>query len=457
VLLFDEVDGYPPSAGPEGDPISLAINRTKTFRNRKVLMGSTPTVRGASRIEAAFLESDQRYYFVPCPHCDHFQRLVWAQMKWDDGQPETAHYVCESCGALMSDADKPQMLRRGEWRSTSKSDVVGFHISELYSPWSSWPEMAKAFLVAKKFPETLKTYVNCAFGETWEEDGSTVEPGSLLERREPYGPEQIPAGVALLTVGADVQNDRVELQLVGWGADEECWPIEQHVIRGDPDSSALWQEVDQYLLRQYTTEDGRRLLVDAAAVDSGGLSTQSVYNFVVSRKRRRVWAVKGMAGAGRLAWPKKASKTPKSRAMVYILGVDTIKSTLYGRLSKVTEPGPGYIHLPVSADEEFCKQLTSEKASTKYIRGRPTIVWKPRSEGIAQEAQDCWVYAYAAMLGRGGQKLLGVRREPVAVVAAVEPVAAEPAPVVAPPAPAQPAPVRDLRRSNFRANRWFRR
>jgi phage terminase large subunit GpA-like protein len=420
VLLCDEVDRFPISAGTEGDPVDLARKRTTTFWNRKVMLGSTPTIKGASRIEAAFEQSDQRYYFVPCPHCNEYQRLIWSQVQWEQGKPETAHYVCASCGVLLSDKDKPGMLRQGEWRGTKPFDgVAGFHISELYSPWVTWRQMAESFTRARLLPETLKTWINTALGETWEEDGSTVEPGSLLERRESYGPEQIPADVLMLTVGGDVQNDRVELQLLGWGAEEENWIIEQHVIRGDPDGAALWQEVDEYLLRQYTTEDGRRLMVDAAAIDSGGLSTQSVYNFVVSRKRRRVWAIKGMAGAGKLAWPKKASKTPKSRAMVFILGVDTIKSTLYGRLAKVAEPGPGYIHLPVSADEDFAKQLTSEKALTKYVRGRPTIVWQPRSSGIAQEAQDCWIYGYAAMLGRGGPQVLArLARRPVSSVPA---------------------------------------
>lgn len=411
VLLFDEVDAYPRSAGPEGDPISLATNRTKTFRNRKILMGSTPTIKGASRIEKAFSESDQRYYFVPCLHCEQMQRLIWAQVKWDDGKPETAAYVCSQCGTLLTDADKPEMLRRGEWRPTAVSAVAGFHISELYSPWSSWTEMAQAFVVAKTLPDTLKTWINSALGETWEEDGSTVEPGSLLEHRGSYGVEQLPSETLLLTAGVDVQQDRVEIQLDCWGTGEENWIADQHIIRGDPDSAELWQEVDQYLLRQFVTEDGRRLVIEATCIDSGGLSTQSVYNFAVTRKRRRVWAVKGMAGPGKLAWPKRASKTAKSRAMVYILGVDTIKSTLYGRLGKVTEPGPGYVHLFADADEGFCKQLTSEKAVTKYVRGRPTVVWSPRSSGIAQEAQDCWVYAYAAFLGRGGSLLLSHRQK----------------------------------------------
>lgn len=407
ILLCDEVDRFPLSAGTEGDPINLAKKRTATFGNRKILMGSTPTIKGSSRIESAFDESDKQYFFVPCPDCDQFQRLVWAQVRWDDGRPETAHYVCEHCGVMISDASKPEMLRRGEWRSTQPfSGIAGFHISELYSPWSTWAEMAIAFTRAKKLPETLQTWINTALGETWEESSSTIEAGSLLDRREQYGPENIPSGVLMLTIGVDTQDDRVEAQLIGWGADEECWPIEQQVFRGDPGKPELWNEVDDYLKRDYVTEDGRKLMVEAVAIDSGGHNTQSVYQFVVSRKARRVWAIKGVGGAGKLAWPKKATRTAKSRANVFIIGVDTIKSVLYGRLSKVLEPGPGYIHLPASADEEFCKQLTSEKSSTKYVRGRPTTVWEPREKGIRQEVQDCWNYGYAAFIGRRGPDLL---------------------------------------------------
>jgi phage terminase large subunit GpA-like protein len=459
VALFDEIDRYPITAGTEGSPINLARKRTTTFWNRRIAGGSTPTVKGASQIEARFEASDQRYLMVPCPHCDEEQRLVWAQVQWTERDPATAKYCCQHCGALWSDGERMQAVHRAgtenRWKAVKPfNGIAGFHINEIYSPFVRLSEMVQNFLEAKKLPETLQTFVNTSLAETWEETGSTVEPGSLLERRESYGPEQIPAGVALLTAGVDVQNDRVEIQLNGWGAEEENWIIEQHVIRGDPDGAALWQEVDEYLLRQFTTEDGRRLLIDAACIDSGGLSTQTVYNFVVSRKRRRVWAIKGMAGTGKLAWPKKASKTPKSRAMVFILGVDTIKSTLYGRLAKIADPGSGYIHLPQSADEDFCKQLTSEKAVTKHVRGRASIVWLPRASGIAQEAQDCWVYAYAAMLGRGGPKVLGslLRRRERTEVRAVAQEQQE----IPEPAPVKPPPVRKPF-VNARRSGWVRR
>lgn len=407
VILFDEVDKYPASAKQAGDPISLGMKRTTTFWNRKILGGSTPTVKGRSKIVSRIESSDVRYFYVPCPECGDHQRLVWAQVKFDDGKPETARYLCEHCGVLWDDRQRHAAVAKGEWRSTKPfNGIAGFLLNEIYSPFIRLEEMVRNFLHAKKLPETLQQWVNESLGEAWEETGSTVEGDSLLERREQYGMENIPSGVLMLTVGGDVQDDRVELQLIGWGADEECWVIEQMVFRGDPDKQQLWSEVDEYLQRQFVTEDGRELFVEAAAIDSGGHNTQAVYQFVVSRKRRRVWAIKGMGGPGKLVWPKKATRTAKSRANLFVIGVDTIKGILYGRLAKVAEPGAGYIHFPASVDEEFFKQLTSEKATTKFVRGRPTLVWEPREKGIRQEAQDCWNYAYAAYIGRRGPAVI---------------------------------------------------
>lgn len=414
-LFCDEVDGYPRSSGKEGDPIQIARKRQTTFWNRKFFAGSTPTIKGVSRIEAGFESTDMRYLHLPCPHCteandgvaDGYQRLEWAQFRWKDSDAGTAAYLCKHCGSLIEHHYKQWMLERRKWVATKPFDGrAGIQIWEAYSPFVSWPEMVANFLEAKKLPETLQTFINTSLGETWEEKGNTVEAGSLLDRKEQYGAENIPSDVLMLTVGGDTQDDRVELQLLGWGADEESWIIEQKVFRGDPGKPALWLEVDEYLLRQFDTEDGRRLFVEATAIDSGGHHTSAVYNFVVSRKQRRVWAIRGVGGPGKLIWPKKATKTPKSRANVFNIGVDAAKGVLYGRLAKVPEPGPGYIHLPHAADAAFCAQLTSEKSITKYVKGRPLLVWEPRVKGAPQEAQDCWNYGYAAFLGRGGPDLL---------------------------------------------------
>lgn len=416
IAMFDEVDRFPVSAGAEGDPVSLGRKRTTTFWNRKTLMGSTPTVKGESRIEAAFDGSDQRYYFVPCPHCGEFQRLVWPQVRWDEGRPETARYVCQHCGALLTDADKPAMLRAGEWRATRfASGIAGFHISEVYSPWVTWSEMARGFLDAKRLPETLQTWINTALGETWEDAGETLEATGLLVRREAYTANSLPAGVLLLTAGTDVQDDRLEHTVWGWGRDEECWRVVHAVLRGDPSGAALWSEHDELLKRRFRTDDGRELVIEACAIDSGGHHTQGVYQYCAARKRFRVWAIKGVAGFGRLAWPKKASRAGKSsRADLFVIGVDTIKDVLYGRLKRVTGPGPGYVHLDATADESTAEQIASETLTNKIVQGRRVRMFKPRSAGARNEQLDTLVYAYAAMVGRGGASVID-RRESLSV------------------------------------------
>lgn len=421
IVLFDEVDRFPASAGTEGDPISLGIKRTQTFWNRKVLAGSTPTIKGSSRIEQGFEQSDQRHYFVPCTHCGEFQRLVWSQVHWPEGQPAEAVYVCQHCGVELTEADKPVMVARGEWRSSKPFDgSAGFHISELYSPWSTWAGMAESFVRAKRLPETLQTWINTSLGETWEDAGEKLEPQGLLSRREAYNATSLPPGVLLITIGVDTQDDRLEVTVWGWGTDEEAWRIEHIVLKGDPGTQALWHELDELLRRRFHTDDGRELVIEACAVDSGGHFTEQVYRYCAARRRFRVWAVKGIGGQGKLAWPKKASKAKVGQ--VYLVGVDTVKEVLYQRLRRVTEPGPGYVHFDASTDEDWLEQLTSETVVYRITQGRKTRVWRPKQTGIRQEALDATVYAYCALQGRGGAELLRRRGKSLAgAIAATKP------------------------------------
>lgn len=422
VVMFDEVDRFPASAGTEGDPISLGVKRARTFWNRKILAGSTPTVKGSSRIEIGFEQSDQRYYFVPCTHCGEFQRLIWANVRWPDGRPQEAAYVCQHCGVELTEADKPGMLAGGEWRGCKSFDgVAGFHISELYSPWSTWGEMAVSFLRAKRLPETLQTWINTSLGETWEDSGETVEAVGLMSRREPYTAENVPAGVRLVTLGTDVQDDRLECTFWGWGAEEEAWRLGHHVLRGDPGQSALWAEHDELLRARFSTDDGRQLTVEAVCVDSGGHFTESVYAYCARRKRQRVFAIKGAGGPGRLVWPRRPGRAKARSVDVWLIGVDTIKDVIYGRLKKVISPGPGYVHFDAETDDAWLEQLTSETVVTKQSQGRRVRMYRPRSLGIRQEALDCTVYAYAAMIARGGAALLGRRAAHVMPVADTEP------------------------------------
>jgi phage terminase large subunit GpA-like protein len=416
VALFDEIDRFPPSAGTEGDPISLGRKRTTTFRNRVVMAGSTPTIKGASRIESGFESGDQRFYYVPCPHCDTFQRLVWAQVRWDEGRPDTAAYACQHCGAVLTDADKGEMLRQGEWRASKPTTgIASFHISELYSPWVTWPEMARSFLEAKRLPETLQTWINTALGECWEDKGETLEGGALAGRVEAYTPDHVPAGVKLVTIGTDVQDDRLEATVWGWGDGEEAWRLGHHVMRGDPGQASLWAEHDDLLKRRYTTDDGRTLVMEACCIDSGGHYTEQVYRYAAARKRFRVWAIKGASGQGRLIWPKRAGRGRSVSVDLWLIGVDTAKDLLFGRLKRSIEPGPGYIHFDAATEPEYLEQLTNETVVTRVAMGRRVRMWKPRTAGARVEALDCFVYAYAALQGRGGAELLIRRHAPQAV------------------------------------------
>lgn len=407
IFLGDEVDRYPVSAGTEGDPVSLGRKRTATFWNRKVGLFSTPTIKGASRIEMAWEESDQRRYYVPCPHCGEHQTLKFrGGIHWDEGKPETAYYVCEHCGAVITEADKPRMLRRGKW-VMEKPDVrgiAGFHINELYSPWRRWSEVVADFLSAKRSPETLKTWVNTSLGETWEDAAEKADPDTLMARRENYGPDSLPGDVLLLTAGVDVQGDRLELEIVGWRSgheDEppESWGVEYRVLYGDPAQPEVWRQLDELLKSTYAVEDGRRLRIRAACVDSGGHHTAQVYAFCQPRIGRRIFAIKGAAG-NKPIWPKKAGLSRKHGGQVWSIGVDAAKDAIYARL-RIATPGPGYLHIPADYDEAWAKMLTAEKVRTRYSRGHPVREWiKP--EGARNEALDCRVYAMAALhsLGR---------------------------------------------------------
>ena len=234
--LLDEVDRYPASAGSEGDPVNLAVTRTANFWNRKIVLCSTPTVKGTSRIEAAWLESNQQMYWVPCPHCGTHQVLRWPNVEWPEGEPEKAQYRCEYCGQMIGEHQKAWMLKHGEWRAARPDrGVTGFWINSLYSPWRKWRDLARKFLVDQKSPETLREFVNTVLAEPWDDEAQTsVDLSELLARREHYR-APVPAGAAVLTCGVDVQADRLELELVGWGRGEESWSIEYRVIPGDPD------------------------------------------------------------------------------------------------------------------------------------------------------------------------------------------------------------------------------
>lgn len=406
-LFLDEIDAYPSDVEGEGDPVQLAERRTTTFARRKIFLCSTPTIKDVSRIEREFLASDQRRYFVPCPHCTEMQWLKWSNIKWHDDDPATAAYMCEACGVLIEERHKTDMLARGEWRGTAEGDgrTAGFHLSSLYSPlgWKSWSAIVAEFMAAKGDAPSLKTWVNTTLGETWEDEYSAkIGADGLQARVEFYDPKVLPARVLVVTAGVDVQDNRLAVSLYGWGRDEECWTVAHQEIYGDPARPEVWKQLDDLLATPLAHDLAEPLTVAAACVDSGGHHTHDVYAYARDRRARHVMAIKGQSQRGKPAISKPSrvdlnwrGKVLKSSAEVWPVGVDTIKSVLYARL-KHNEPGPGYVHFHAELPGEYFEQLTAEKQVTKYVKGFPVREWTKKS-GARNEALDCAVYAYAAL------------------------------------------------------------
>tara|TARA_R110001592_G_scaffold29095_1_gene105887 strand:+ start:1738 stop:3423 length:1686 start_codon:yes stop_codon:yes gene_type:complete len=393
ILLIDECDRYPASAGTEGDPISLATKRTTTFWNRKIIMASTPTIDGLSRIQTAFETSDKRKFWVPCVHCNEYITLEWANVHWEENEPDTAHYVCQECGSIMEEKHKVQMLREGEWRAENETTTIaGFHISELYSPWSTWASMAVGFNQAKKHPELLKTWVNTSLGEVWRDSGTEIESEGLLKRRENWDESCIPDDVLVITAGIDCQQDRLEMSVVGWGLDSQSWVIEHITFWGETAHYPVWHELDEYLQRRYERDSLSSLPIACVAIDSG-YQTQSVYTFCRVRQGRRIFAVKGQSQPGKPI-AGRPTKSGTQRVQLFPAGVDTAKESVFSWL-QIEEEGPGYIHFPSTVDNEYFDQLTSEKRQIKYVKGRKTIAWVPIRD--RNEALDCYVYSLVAL------------------------------------------------------------
>lgn len=410
VVLFDEVDGYPASSGAEGDPVELGIKRTSTFWNRKIGLISTPTVKGASRIESAFAESDQRYYHVPCPHCEHPHRLQFGDestpfgLKWISGKPETAGYLCESCGAMTFERHKAKILAAGDWIATQESAIRGYHLNSLYSPWYTWVEVVREFLAAKGHIEELRVFVNTRLGETFEERGEAPSWQRLYDRREDYPMGTCPEGVVFLTAGADVQKDRIEVFVWGWGHGKESWLIDHVVAEGDPYDTATWDPVTELLGTTYPAERGVELPIAAFAIDTGYAQDQ-VAAWARRVGDRRVMLVKGdhwKNWTTILGAPTKSEVTRGGKRfglLLWTVGGALIKQETYGFLRLEApldgEPyPPGWVHIPMVSDE-VVKQIVAEDLVTKTDnKGFTVREWvKTRHRN---EALDCRVYARAA-------------------------------------------------------------
>jgi phage terminase large subunit GpA-like protein len=420
-LFMDEADAYPADSGGEGDPCALAEKRTATFYDKKIVYTGTPLVKGASRLEREWERSDKRYFMVPCPHCEHEQRLVWGDGKqrgvyWDDADPEgSARYICEECGALWTDAERKVAIRRGHWVATAPfNGVAGFHSSTLYSPWAKLGELVREFRRAKDSPTLLKTFINTVLGEWWEPRmGGQASASDLMGRAEPY-PAPLPDHVSLITAGIDVQKNRFEIEFVGWGRGEESWSLDYIVLDIDPQDPEAAKKLVSLLRSGWQRRDGERLVCQAAVIDTG-YAAQSIYNIVRDSRHYgfdRLWAGKGKSEAiythiREPVWPSKPSTRTPNAPPIYRIGTQSAKSELAYRLAN-PNVGPGYCHFPDWYEPEYFMQLTSEVLKVYSKNGMEYEFWEKPTSATRNEALDCRIYAYAALQGL---KALGVRPE----------------------------------------------
>ncbi len=453
VVLVDELDNCAETI--DGDPVALAASRATQFKGReKIILVSTPTIRGKSRIELEYQKSDMRKPYLSCPCCGEMGYLKWKQVKFRDAEgrirPEIAHYECEHCDQPWAEADRIRLLTTKwsiEWRQTKPFECCGErqnpeserrwdsdgralckHCGRRavpvvragfwgwigYNPGWSLEAVIRDFLDCQGDKSKLKTFVNNQLGESWEEHDdqlADVDPTQFAARVEPAW-DLLPSGAMVIVVGVDVQpmgsrgKGRIEVEVVAFGQGDETWSVAYHIILGDPTEGEVWSILDEILLREYRTEDGRSLRVQAACIDTGGDNggdgsiIDAVTAFAGARVRRRIWSVKGASEATHRQpiWPASAP-TIRNGAKLHLVGVQAAKDWVATCVSK-TQPGPGFMHVPADRPAAWFEQVTNEKRVYSYDKGgKRRSRWKTRYDGARTEALDARVYAKAAWEG----------------------------------------------------------
>jgi len=431
VAFIDEADGFDQDVEKEGSPAELARKRIEGATFPKLIIGSTPKLRGFSIIESRFDQATAQFYFhIPCPHCNTEHALEFGGkdkphgLKWTDNDCETAAYLCPHCGSLYTQAEYLSVWKRGRWMTASglwidagcifrDSDGnriatprhVGMHIWTAYSPMAQWSQIARAFLSAKAKAKAgdkneLKTFVNTTLGETWEEEVEKADEHALMARAESYRLRTVPLGGLVVSAGVDVQDNRFEICSWAWGRGEEMWIIDYTVMEANPADERDWEKLADYLKIKYEHAAGGSLGIEAVAIDTGGHFTHQTYAFARVHSSRRIYAIRGEPKQGCPVKRKSSSqdinwrgRIIKAGVKLWHVGTDTAKDLLFGRL-KVTQPGPGYVHFSKDLPPEFYHQLTAEHRVLQRTAQGEQHRWvkaRPRNEVL-----DCTVYAIFA-------------------------------------------------------------
>lgn len=389
ILMADEADAM--EAGAEGNPIKLGEKRTLTFANRKIIIGSTPVFEETSQVLRAYAQSDQRVFEVPCPHCGVYFEILWRNIEWPENEPERAACRCPSCSELISETKKPAMVAAGAWRAM-RPEVkghAGFRLNALVSLLhnAGWGKLAEEFLKAKDDPAELQVFTNTILAQGWSTP-SMIDDGALSSRAEAFDLNAVPEEVLFITVGVDVQDDRLEVTTCGWTRIGECLVLGHEIIWGSFAEDSTWDDLGDFLRTTWKHPFGGTLKVDAAVVDaSDGDHYDAVMNFCVPKISRRIFPGKGMFGARPGFAMAKGKKVANRLA---IIGVDTLKGQIFNRL----QHGRG-IRFSHDLEPIYYEQLASEKLVIRYSRGQPSRRFERIGRARA-EALDCLVYAHAA-------------------------------------------------------------
>lgn len=469
VILQDEIDRYPASAGTEGDPCALADKRAESFPNAVKVKTSTPTVKDNSRIWSLLEQSDFQQWHARCPHCQTEQVFKWAQIGWPEDKPEEAWLECAApqCKAKLTDAERVVAVRAGRWKATKPFRGIRGRwlngINTLFRKQRGFRnrlhQMAAEFLKAKADgPSALRVWVNTFLCECWEEpDTAAVSTDELTRRAEQYTPDELPVASLILTAGVDVQGDRLECEVVAWARDEESFGVVKRVFDGDPEQDEVWQNLDAFLLSDFKRADGLPMTIERVFVDMQH-KTKRVLEFCAPRLARGVYPCRGTNRAGPAPpplLPAKPSRNNRLRLAHWNIGVTIAKGTIYDRLPLPT-PGPRSLHFPEGHgyDEDHFRQLTCEKRRRRYASGVAYDIFEKAKASDRNEALDLRVYAFAALASLGkirwdkltANRLAAVPTEPTDTAEQSANV-----PTEAPPPPARP--VARAQRRNF-VNSW---
>lgn len=428
VALFDDVDRYPASAGTEGNPLMLGIARTSAFWNRKIVIVSSPGIKGISHIEREMEQSTQEHWYLPCPDCAAMQILEWERVRFSDMTHRCSHCSAHFEKYLWLNGAGAWVAHQPRDKAGNKITTRGFYLSGLYNPWIEWDILAIEYQRALSSEaegdiEPLKAFRNTRLGLLHEESGEKVDIDLYHDRREVYAAE-VPDGVLVLTAGVDVHERQLTYEVVGWGKGRESWGIEYGVLDGDPREDEVWELLDEYLYnRTYETSDKRKMRARKIAVDSG-YASDFVYHYTKQRSPRAI-AIKGYGGIGKAFINSTTTFTKSNHARLISLGVDSGKEEVVNRL-KVPRPGPGFCHFPKAVndepvsgyDEEYFKGLTAERRTVKLKNGFRTYMWVKRASQ-RNEPFDCRNYALAGVaMPLSGIKLESMARDIYALPAA---------------------------------------